>query len=334
MRLFPLQRALHDVFLDSSGTPRHRLTKKPLPRHVLPDGADVLLFWQDNVIEWSAYAPFFAYVVDSPEVLLDPSLPVPLPPHLRAAEMALQHHPMTPAIRVFYQRCRDTAMRRLFSTFMERPGRNPSRAQDEVAQRFGVDVRVVRTVLRKVKGTVTTELTAVRKQFKDDPRYAVLMKEISNTRSRLCMAGKAEGEGKGEGEGKAKFNICDILPHYNGSAERYIPQTCPVLGVQLNYTVHKSHHAPRIARKDVTKPYEPGNVLIVSALAYRMIQGLITPDAAARLLTQADRVSAGAGAAFTHWRAWEREHNTLWGIERPCVAARRRRGLELTPPPR
>jgi hypothetical protein len=58
---------------------------------------------------------------------------------------------------------------------------------------------------------------------------------------------------------------------------------CPVLGVDLAWDESASYYAPRVGRFDTRAPFVSGNVLVMSMLARKMIEG-IPPSTLARLL--------------------------------------------------
>lgn len=80
------------------------------------------------------------------------------------------------------------------------------------------------------------------------------------------------------------------------------PLRCPVLGVELNWTKGEqdSMYAPRVGRYDSAQPFVSGNVVIMSKLAKKLLEGTRGP-AYKEILRKVLRDDPYAATAFGFW---------------------------------
>ena len=80
------------------------------------------------------------------------------------------------------------------------------------------------------------------------------------------------------------------------------PIRCPVLGVELNWAEGEqdSMYSPRVGRYDPAQPFKSGNVVIMSKLAKKLLEGTRGP-AYKEILRKVLRDDPYAATAFTAW---------------------------------
>lgn len=94
---------------------------------------------------------------------------------------------------------------------------------------------------------------------------------------------------------KETISIDDLAAHSDAIAGAApitggFPNMCPVIGMEFEWGVHVngqmgvSIYSPKIGRYDITQPYAPGNVVLMSAWARRLVEGFGSPSRLAPLL--------------------------------------------------
>lgn len=80
------------------------------------------------------------------------------------------------------------------------------------------------------------------------------------------------------------------------------PLRCPVLGVEVNWTngEQDSMYSPRVGRYDSAQPFVSGNVVIMSKLAKKLLEGTRDP-AYKEVLRKVLRDDPYAATAFAAW---------------------------------
>lgn len=138
----------------------------------------------------------------------------------------------------------------------------------------------------------------VRNEFTNDPKWPYLRWAINNARG---MASGIDIKNAGASKVYGQFESADVLIKHR--QEYLYPETCPVLGLPLVY--NRNDTSPRgkdvqarVGRLDVMKPFESGNVTVMSSLAVRLIEGTYKPE----LLT------ADFGE---RWLEWKGAHNVM-----------------------
>jgi hypothetical protein len=145
---------------------------------------------------------------------------------------------------------------------------------EAVAKLFDVSVSMVRRVCEPpapVKAKVSQE-------YKEDERWKHLRWAVSQARASAYLTDTYSRPGTVKAYGK--FEPVDALISYRG--QRLYPEACIVLGLPLSYDrfdvaggVEGAKGAvARIGRLDTTKPFEAGNIMLMSTLASRLIEGL------------------------------------------------------------
>ena len=129
-----------------------------------------------------------------------------------------------------------------------------------LALRTGVGQSLIRKVLA-AKGYVFDEPKSVPRSMFDTSaewrfKYKILRTAVQSARN---MTVTTEGS----------FHINDL---YVEGAQGGYATHCPVTGLELNWDVFDSYRAPRVGRYDLHKGYTPGNVLIMSKYAKRVIE--------------------------------------------------------------
>lgn len=104
-------------------------------------------------------------------------------------------------------------------------------------------------------------------------------------------------------EEECEFSRADLFDHRCLGG---YPIRCPVLGVELNWTKGEqdSMYSPRIGRYDSAQPFKSGNVVIMSKLAKKLLEGTRGP-AYKEIIRKVLRDDPYAGTAFA---AWESKH--------------------------
>ena len=289
--------AVRTIYLDDKSAPRHRETSRLLPRLPISGGRDCLFFVDGQVLSWRMYSPFWFYVKANPHVLEEAknSTIVGFPAELRVLEMSLQAEIERPGEKAFLVKARDKCIKQMFLKLTEERGMDESIAFREMAARFREDSRTLYRVVRGRDTDVQKDMRYYRKVFKGDARIEVVYKAL--LRARVLAANKRLlGE---------SFGLEDLLPHHPGSSAQYMPPVCPVLGFTLDYTPNgKNVQAVRVGRKDANLPYGPKNVVIMSRLAARMIEGSVSVNTASLAM------DPDMGA---HWREWTKTHSVMLG---------------------
>lgn len=320
--------AVHTIYLDEKSVPRYRSNRRPLPRYAV--GGDILFFCGQYALSWQLHKDFFFYVKDRPELLNphfvpdfavpsinadpdDPNAPPPpelpseferdpayyntclvgFPVELRIKEMTIQEVEARAWEKAALNRYRDKCMRKMYEVFTNERGFPQSIAVRELSVRFKLPTHTIRRMLR-MSDLNAPDMRKFRQEIKD-PRLERVYKVMLGARSIATAKGLNEG-----------FGIKDVLPYHPGTTDQYIPPKCPVLGLELEYDEDKKKqlNAVRVGRKQTNRPYGPGNLLLMSFLATRLIEGSLGQNKAA-LAADHDIVA--------HWREWSRDHVTNWG---------------------
>jgi hypothetical protein len=140
----------------------------------------------------------------------------------------------------------------------------------------------------------------VSEEFKEDPRWGHLRWAAAQARASAYLTDTYARSGVPKAYGK--FDPGDALVPHRG--ERVYPEICQVLGMPLSYDrfdvaggVEGAKGAvARIGRLGVDKPFETGNIVLMSTLASRLIEG--TSDQVV--------LSADFGK---RWLVWKETHN-------------------------
>lgn len=324
MRYMNPHLAAHTIYLDDKSAPRYRSNRRPLPRY--PSGGDILFFSGKYVLSWQLHKDFLFFVKSHPELLNPLFVPeyvpntsedhdegqpeelptefdrpadfysmcyVPFPAELRVKELAIQEIEAQALEKSSLTRCRDRCLKKMYAAFTEDRGFPQSIAVRELTVRFKLPSHVVRRMLR-MTDLNAPDMRRFRKEI-NDSRLERVYKVMLGARG-IATAKKVNGG----------FGIKDVLPYHPGSSAQYIPPRCPVLGLELDYAEdrNKQLNSVRVGRKTTARPYEPGNVTVMSFLATRLIEGSIGRNKAF--------MAADADIA-AHWRAWSAAHETNWG---------------------
>lgn len=176
-----------------------------------------------------------------------------------------------------------------------------------LAVQFLVGNRVIENALDITRVANTPD--SPRKHLLGSPQYKVLTKAMQRTRQAAYQQNI-----------KCRFSFHDLLPRVQGLYT--LPLRCPVLGWELRYAEPEiragrarasSTHPQdvRVWRRSVDTPLTAPNVVVMSALAVRLIEGRnISAETAARLL------GAEEAAAWDRWRT-----NYVVGANSPRLPA-------------
>jgi hypothetical protein len=161
---------------------------------------------------------------------------------------------------------------------------------EAVARLFDVGTLMV----RKVCGLAPKAKPQESQGYKEDPRWGHLRWAVHQARATAYAADVDARPGTPKAYGK--FAPADALIKHNG--ERLYPEVCIVLGTVLSYDRFDGAGTSmaKVGRLDTDKPFEAGNVLLMSSMAVKLIEGLLDP-------------SALPSETATKWEAWKDTHN-------------------------
>ena len=191
---------------------------------------------------------------------------------------------------------RDTVCQQLVHRLLPKIGSDPAYRYvedvlQEVSTRLGLGVEAVtRTMQRLENFTFIPRPTRVAAYKRDatmpwfsrgDWRFGEVQKALAVLRvSRL---------------NKTSFSIDDLAVHNGVNADGTetkggYPSTCPVTGLEFEWGINAggqtgvSLYSPKVGRYDISQPYGPGNVVLMSAWARRLVEGFGSPATLAPLL--------------------------------------------------
>lgn len=180
---------------------------------------------------------------------------------------------------------RNETMTRLYDALRAK-GRAREEAIAEVATRFLCPDRLVVQAINRInpRGKPPTRVAPCA----NEPRYKLLSAAAQRARALACNSGRG-----------GTFTILDLLID-----RKTIPTHCPVLGVPLDYEPadpRRSLNAAVVGRLDPDKPYDSGNVAVMTKLASRLISGAIASTRAYEALS---------GETNERWLEWAKTHPT------------------------
>lgn len=169
---------------------------------------------------------------------------------------------------------------------------------EAVAKLFDVSTSMV----RKICEPQAPPKEKAPQEFKEDPRWRHLRWAMSQARASAYLTDTYAHPDMAKAYGK--FEPSDALVAHRG--QHLYPETCTVLGMPLSYDrfdvaggVSGAKGAvARIGRFDVGRPFESGNIVLMSTLASKLIEGL------------ADQATLSDDFG-KRWLAWKETHNVL-----------------------
>ena len=187
---------------------------------------------------------------------------------------------------------RERAIRDAMDTLRVKFGSEDMNALVEaVARLFDVGTLMV----RKVCGLVSKAKPQESQEYKEDPRWGHLRWAVHQTRATAYATDVDARPGTPRAYGK--FAPADALIQHKG--ERLYPEVCIVLGTVLSYDRFDGANTSmaKVGRFDTDKPFETGNVILMSAMAVKLIEGLRDP-------------SSLSSEVAAKWEVWKSTHNT------------------------
>jgi hypothetical protein len=163
-------------------------------------------------------------------------------------------------------------------------------------------LRAVENTAQRAKGDTTPHKFS--KAYEHELKWKTLETSVEECRT--------DANRRGIGH---KFVLADLHDEY---APGGYPTHCPATGEEFDWVLRKSFHSPRIARYDRNKPFISGNIVIVSKIGRKLIEGMTVVELPAILKTLPE--------IKDHYEAWREKHPTASPM--PTPVPRRRRGAE------
>lgn len=286
------------VYLDQNLRPRFRsnsLNLKAvhgLPLPIMRGSEDYVMFLGKFMAKWAWYKDFLLLTQHVPPDAHQSEIPLDWP---QSCSLMIQG--ITVA-RAMTGKHHDAARRDMRTDAMlSRYGELEKKdwAQAAILSRIALEFDANPTTVKKALGAAGIKIAPPKKAAaaqdsasklrRMDPRYAAVKRACNRVRSNpermVCS-----------------FKITDL--YVRGE----LPTVCPVLGIPLNYDSPNALASVRVGRKDVDKPATPSNVLLMSRMAQRMIEG--TGD---RLRLKA---AMDTDDMRRRWKEWDATHKTKW----------------------
>jgi hypothetical protein len=277
---------------------------KPVPYSagvIFGDPENVILTFENYLAPFTIYSPALQLTSDLP--IDAPPADIKFTPHptakvhtlLNYASLGLGkavHHEWmvqtrNNSIERLYKRMHDRVLKQ--TTAEELSGGEKQEVVEAVATLMCVSTDVVNKVLKispdKPEGPVNPRMAGKQHSFptsiSSDHAYKFkLLKSIVQQ----CRVNT-----------KTAFILQDL---YQAGEPGGFATRCPVLGVDLAWDEPASYYAPRIGRRDTRTPHVSGNVMVMSMLARKMIEGL-PPSNLPHLL----RIRPALAEMFKEWTA-------------------------------
>lgn len=291
------------VYLDTELRPRFRANSlnlkavHGLPLPILHGSEDYVMFLGKFLAKWTWYKDFLLLTQHIPYNAHQSEIPLEWPPecHLMLQGIAVARS-MSGAEHVLARRdMRTDAMLQRYGA-LEKKDWTQSAILARIALEFDATPATTKRLLTQsgIKFAppkkAAAPMDSASKLRRLDARYATLRRVCNRMRSNAKQIA-------------CSFKITDL--YVRGE----LPTLCPVLGIPLNYDNPKALASVRVGRRDVSKPATAANVMLVSRIAQRMIEG--TGDSL-KLLAALD-----TDDLRKRWKQWTLEHTTHW--EEPMV---------------
>lgn len=191
------------------------------------------------------------------------------------------------------ERAIDAAVRRLKMKFGTEDAAQVEAIVSAVARMFDVSP----TLVKKASGMIEKPKPKEVPRYKEHENYRHLRWAVSQTRAMAYNLDTYSPPGVPKAYGK--FEPGDALVPYR--KDKLYPEICQVLGTVLSYdrfsVEGKAKGAiARIGRLDTDKPFEAGNIVLMSTTAVQLIEGVLDP--ATISVDFAER-----------WERWKNTHN-------------------------
>lgn len=293
------------VYLDEQLRPRFRANSlnnpeihcKPVPVFIGPE--DYVMFLGKFMAKWAWYKDFLLFTRHVSPSAHQSKIPLDWPlnfgPQIRS--VAAARDMITTGHMQARRDMRAEAMGDRFAA-LNKKGWTHTAIITRIAAEFDITRITVRKMLAEMglieppPPPAPKEEVAINRLRRADPRYDTLRRVCNVARSKLHSR---------NGAFRSSFKITDLYVNDE------LPTTCPVLGIPLSYENFKSLSAVRIGRKDTSKAATPRNVLLMSRLAQRMIEG--TGDRR-RLINALETQEMRQ-----RWMDWYTTHHTEWRRE-------------------
>lgn len=259
------------------------------------DHDKTVLFIGNYAAILGTYAPFLLHTQSAPPTAHPCDIPIEWPPHLipeyqriiATCNVSTGRHDELKVMR-------NDAMLHRYAALTTALALPTPAALERLAAEFLLSEDTVRKVLVankvlaprvKETGPVCAESTLRRR----DPRYKTVRD--------ACLRYRTNAPGRGV---KCSFGIAEVFP---GGA---FPLVCPVLGVPLDYDNQRSLRAVRVGRLDPSRPASEGNVILMSLLAQRAVEGT---GNYLKILATMDTTEMREA-----WRRWCKTHGIRYDI--------------------
>lgn len=236
---------------------------KPVPSYRTPEG-EVLLIFTNIVAPLSTYLPCLQETAHySAEAL---ALDITYYPHPTTANQVLYLQSLRGAD---HQTMLTNQRDRCIQVLMHRLLNNPTyptveAALKEAAIRLGIGPATVLKVMQEMEGFEYVPRPATGAARRRDPalpwfsrsdaRFAVVQRALLSLRTRKLN--------------QLPMVVDDLATEDPGG----YPTRCPVTGMEFDWLDVSSYEAPKVGRLSREVPYGPGNVLLMSAFARRVLE--------------------------------------------------------------